>query len=123
MTHIQTIIETFYGSSKTTSIFQHIQVDALFALMKTNKYFYKFKKLFYILIIGKLQMFQHRYIPNYNKYLYGFAYKKLMRQDMIQEVYDRIQKNLYLKSNHCLLRTYKKVLNFKKENGLLNQSI
>jgi hypothetical protein len=115
MTHIQTIVESFYGSSKTTSIFQHIQVDALFALIKTNKYFHKFKKLFYILIIGKLKSFQHKYIPNYNKNFYGCcSYKALMREDMIQEVYDRIQMNSYLKKNHCLLRTYKKILNFKK---------
>ena len=110
MTNLEMVIGSFYGAAKTTHIFQNIQVHALIALMKTNKYFHQYKKLFYKLIISKLRIFDHKYIPNYNKYFYN--HKRLMRKDMILRVFECIQQNAYLKHNPCLVKTYKKALSF-----------
>lgn len=110
MSNLQMVIDSFYGPAKTTHIFQNIQVHALIALMKTNKYFHQYKKLFYRLIISKLKIFDHKYIPNYNKYLHN--HKSLMRKDMILYVYEYIQQNSYLKNNQCLIKTYKNALSF-----------
>lgn len=68
--NIMDVLSIFYGRRyKTTQFFTYLCVDTCISLIKTNKWFYKFKKILYNLIIVRLSRLHgiyRSYDPNYS---------------------------------------------------------
>ena len=108
--NLETTLELFYGNtSKITTFYWYLDCDTIISCIKTNKYFYKKKKLLYNIIISYLGMFpaclrKNLFIPQKQIY-YNNEYYNI--EEIIISMFAKIKSNNYLKENTYLNKRFK----------------
>lgn len=108
--NLETTIEVFYGNtSKFTNFYWYLDCDTIISCMKTNKYFYKKKKLLYNIIISYLGMFpaclyKNVFISQKQIYYNNECYN--IEEEIIISMFTKIKSNHYLKKNTYLIKRF-----------------